>query len=240
MRQQINGRSFVFVAFICAFLLSVESVSGDQRVYVPAPRVDIQILVNGRPLEQQGTGNYRYVPVRRIHQEYTLRIINHTPRRLEAVVAVDGLSVMNGRKHSEKTRGYLVPANSSLDIPGWRKGNREVAAFEFKSERDSHAFQRGHRSEIGMIRFVAFEESAPVYRVPTPIPFDKFQPTPAGARQYQSAQNRRDARAFEKTQEKTGTGYGRTLQHQVEEVKFERSNVRHIVTLQYGKESRLR
>ena len=130
----------------------------------PHPRspVEMELLVNGRSIGGSSGGTV-VVPVRRLGCEYVLRIRNHSPVAMEAVVSVDGLSVINGRRASQSIRGYLIQPNATVEIPGWRRGNRKVAAFKFSREEDSYAYRTGRPDGIGVIRLTAYEEARKAY-----------------------------------------------------------------------------
>ena len=100
-----------------------------------AMRVDLDVLVDGQPVKLISHDGRLYLPVPRMGAEYTIGVNNHGPRRIEAVVSVDGLSVINGRPASEKSIGYLVNANSHIVIKGWRRDKETVAAFTFEKRR---------------------------------------------------------------------------------------------------------
>ena len=104
---------------------------------------------------------------------YTLRMANHSSRRVEAVVSVDGRDAINGRPGDFRTnRGYLIPAWGSVDIDGWRISQSEAAAFRFSSVPHSYAAQTGSAREVGVIGVAMFPERyvPPVY-VPRPLPY---------------------------------------------------------------------
>src|SRR6185436_14356403 len=50
------------------------------------------------------------------NSRYTIRITNPTGNRVEAVVSVDGLDVVDGEDVDLKKRGYIVPAYGEVRI----------------------------------------------------------------------------------------------------------------------------
>lgn len=103
-------------------------------------------------------------------EEYVIEVYNHKGGRVEAVVSVDGLSVMTGQPASMRDRGYIVPGWGMMKISGWRRDRGEVAAFRFGSKPGSYGAQTG-RGEVncGVIGLALFEEQAvtvnyPVFR----------------------------------------------------------------------------
>jgi hypothetical protein len=105
-----------------------------------------------------------------IGSRYLLRIVNPTPRRVEAVISVDGLDAVDGRPASTAKRGYLVPAYGELTVDGWRSSLSAVAAFRFSSVRGSYAGRTGHDRNVGVIG-VAFFRERPPRPQPRPVPY---------------------------------------------------------------------
>lgn len=100
-------------------------------------------------------------------RRYTIVIRNRTPNRVECVVSVDGLDVVDGRSAAFNKRGYLVQPHGELEIDGFRRSAQEVAAFRFGSVRGSYAGQKtGDTRNVGVIGFAFFHE-----RGTNPFPF---------------------------------------------------------------------
>jgi hypothetical protein len=85
--------------------------------------------------------------------------VNHSGERLEAVVSVDGLDVIDGREASPDKRGYLIEPYGSLVIDGFRTSEAQVAAFRFGSVGDSYAARStGSARNVGVIGVALFDE----------------------------------------------------------------------------------
>lgn len=205
----------------------------------PHPRspVEMELLVNGRSIGGSSGGTV-VVPVRRLGCEYVLRIRNHSPVAMEAVVSVDGLSVINGRRASQSIRGYLIQPNATVEIPGWRRGNRKVAAFKFSREEDSYAYRTGRPDGIGVIRLTAYEEARKAYRAGNKSDSRaKTQFAESERREWaktSSAGNAPRGRYAVLEPDRIGTGYGRELDHHVSRVPFQRGHRIHRLTIHYG------
>jgi len=92
-------------------------------------------------------------------KRYTIVIRNRTPNRIECVVSVDGLDVIDGRAAAFTKRGYLVQPHGTLEIDGFRQSVDAVAAFRFGSVRGSYANQKhGDSRNVGVIGFAFFHE----------------------------------------------------------------------------------
>jgi hypothetical protein len=135
---------------------------------VAGPRVEA-VDESGSPLPTYYQGGRAFVEGD-IGSRYLLRIVNPTPRRVEAVVSVDGLDAIDGRPASTGKRGYLVPAYGELTVDGWRTSLSAVAAFRFSSVRGSYAGRTGHDRNVGVIG-VAFFRERPPRPMPRPQPY---------------------------------------------------------------------
>jgi hypothetical protein len=114
-------------------------------------------------------------------RRYTIVIRNRTPNRVECVVSVDGLDVIDGRSAAFNKRGYLVQPHGELEIDGFRQSVEAVAAFRFGSVRGSYAGQKtGDTRNVGVIGFAFFHE-----RGTNPFPFTQDE-----------ARRRQDANPF--------------------------------------------
>lgn len=92
-------------------------------------------------------------------RRYSIALRNETDYRLEAVMSVDGLDVVDGRPASLRKRGYILEPRQRLVIDGWRRSLNTVAAFRFSSVRDSYAQQRhGDARNVGVIGVALFHE----------------------------------------------------------------------------------
>lgn len=135
---------------------------------------ELQVLENGAPAPTYWHGGENYV-LGYSGERYTLRIVNHSGQRIEAVVSVDGRDVVDGKPADFRgKRGYLVPAYGSVDIDGWRLSRGQAAAFRFSSVGESYAARTGSAREVGVIGVAVFPERynpppRPLY-IPRPDP----------------------------------------------------------------------
>jgi hypothetical protein len=186
-------------------------------------RVTMDILVDGRPLATVSHGGKTYLPVPRSGEEYQIRVWNHGPRRVAAVISVDGLSVITGQPASEHDPGYLVTPYNHIVIKGWRRSLDNVAAFRFVERDRSYASLMGKPENIGVIGLVAIEE-----RVMHPLPqLERRDSAPA-------------AKGFRTEVGSVGTEYGREIDSRAYYVPFVRSSHKQTVTLYYDTVAALR
>lgn len=99
-------------------------------------------------------------------RNYTLKLENRTNKRMEVVVSVDGLDLLDGQPASVKKPGYIIPAKSSVTLRGMRIGGK-LYSLEFGSvshSRASTAFgQKGARN-VGVVGMACYEEDEMVRR----------------------------------------------------------------------------
>ena len=91
-------------------------------------------------------------------QRYSIVLENHTAARIEAVLTVDGLDVINGQPGSTENRGYLVRPHGSIVVEGFRRSTTAVAAFRFGGVEGSYADERGSARNVGVIGVALFAE----------------------------------------------------------------------------------
>lgn len=112
----------------------------------------------GNSLAHTTVSNRHYV-MGNINSRYSISLQNHTSARLEVVLSVDGLDVMDGKPASLHKRGYLINPFSKLKIDGFRQSDNTVAAFRFSSVSQSYTQQKyGENNNVGVIGIAAFEE----------------------------------------------------------------------------------
>lgn len=92
-------------------------------------------------------------------RRYSIAVQNHTDARLEIVLSVDGLDVLDGRPASVRKRGYILGPHARLAVDGFRQSTESVAAFRFSPVRESYAAERyGRTRNVGVIGIAVFNE----------------------------------------------------------------------------------
>jgi hypothetical protein len=89
---------------------------------------------------------------------YVIRITNPSARRVEVVVSVDGLDVIDGKPASFAKRGYVINPYGEVRIEGWRTSVHGVAAFRFGRVADSYAARTVGARNVGVIGVALFTE----------------------------------------------------------------------------------
>jgi hypothetical protein len=119
-----------------------------------------------------------------VGDRYSVVLSNPTPRRVEAVISIDGLDAIDGTTADYvQKRGYILPAHGSATIDGFRTSLERVATFRFSSVADSYAGRQGQARDVGVIGVAFFPERAPVSIPPVAVrPYDERFDDSAGPR----------------------------------------------------------
>jgi hypothetical protein len=92
-------------------------------------------------------------------RRYSIVVRNRSHLRLEIVLSVDGLDVIDGRPASFGKRGYIIEPHRQLVVEGFRQSTDAVAAFRFGPVRESYANQKyGDTRNVGVIGIAIFNE----------------------------------------------------------------------------------
>lgn len=106
---------------------------------------------------------------------YTIDIKNNTYKRMLFVVSVDGLDVLEGKLAGLNSQGYVLNANQTISIPGWKLNNQEAAEFFFSRSRDSYVNAiGGSTTNTGVIGVMIFSEKLPDYTSLTTLPYNGY------------------------------------------------------------------
>jgi hypothetical protein len=121
---------------------------------------DVQILRESGEVLPTYAFKDRFYVQGSAQERYIVRIMNPTANRIEAVVTVDGLDVVDGENGDLRKRGYVVPPYGETRIEGFRTSQADVATFRFSSVVDSYAGKKGKARNVGVIAVALFEEQA--------------------------------------------------------------------------------
>ena len=201
----------------------------------------------GRPLDVYTHQGKTYVLGRHSHR-YRVRVRNHTSRRIEAVVTVDGRDAISGEVGDYKVqRGYMVGARQSILVDGFRQSASHVASFRFTNPGNSYSARMGTPQHIGVVGVAVFPER----RRPRPM-LGSIVPRPK--RPHLGSQSpRRGSPALEnqsmdaggrsgglagarhgstpRRTQNLGTQYGESRHSPTRSVRFVRQNSKHPATL---------
>jgi hypothetical protein len=176
---------------------------------------------------------------------YGQRVTNNSHGRVLGVMSVDGVNVITGQTAAFGQSGYVFGPHETYDVTGWRKSDREVAAFTFAPLSRSYAARTGRPFDVGVIGLAAFRERvwAPLAVAAPPPPAPGIEelvvtgerrapsaapaaPPPATGRmaaQASRAAPSQEMPAAQPRSEKLGTGHGAREWSAVTTVAFERA-----------------
>jgi len=130
---------------------------------------EVQILVDGRPLEEYNARGKSYVEAL-AGAEYEVRIRNPLPYRVAVALSVDGLNSIDARHTTAwNASKWVIEPYGTINISGWQMSSERARRFYFTSERDSYGAKLGQTSNLGVVSAVFFRERRP-YPVPIAPP----------------------------------------------------------------------
>jgi hypothetical protein len=103
-------------------------------------------------------GTRRFVVGER-DSNYSIVLKNRCKSRLEVVLSVDGLDVIDGKKAALSKRGYVIGPDETLEVKGWRTSPSTVARFKFSTVAGSYTnLKHGDHRNVGVIGMAVFAE----------------------------------------------------------------------------------
>ncbi|MEO8433984.1 MAG: hypothetical protein ABI596_03755 [Pyrinomonadaceae bacterium] len=137
--------------------------------------LDVQVIVNGRPLQEYFARGRRYVEALE-GAEYEVSIRNTLPVRVAVALSVDGLNSIDAKRTTAwNSSKWVIGPYQTIRIGGWQMSSERARRFYFTTERDSYAAKLGQTANLGVISAVAFRERAPVVVPITPRPEGVFR-----------------------------------------------------------------
>jgi hypothetical protein len=196
--------------------------------------VDVAVEVAGEtvPLYHAVDGSGRLYFEAREGRTYALRLANRSHERLGALVVVDGLNAISG-KREEIGRGrpgrlYVLAPWAEVEVRGWRTSLDEVRQFTFVDERSSYAARAGKaNSRMGWVEVAVYRDRAPArvggWRRERPLSGsrqgeDRDAPAAEAAAEDRSSENAKSARG---ERSYPGTGWGEAAWDPATEVRFD-------------------
>jgi hypothetical protein len=137
------------------------AVASDGRVSPTAAPYGVEVIAENGAAMPTYQKDGRFYVLGEQGARYLIRVTNPTSHRIEAVVTVDGLDVIDGEPGDLRKRGYVVPAGGDLEIEGFRTSTAEVATFRFSSVGASYAARKGKARNVGVIAVAIFDEVPP-------------------------------------------------------------------------------
>jgi len=192
-------------------------------------RFEVQILVEGRPLEEYYARGRVYIEALR-NAEYEIRIRNPLPVRVAVALSVDGLNSIDARRSTAwNASKWVVGPYETITISGWQMSSERARRFYFTSEEDSYAAKLGQAANLGLISAVFFRERSPkpITILPPPRPRDekgegtRKSDAPARAGNERSDQDLATGISPRPDDEYAATGIGRSVRNDVRWISME-------------------
>lgn len=138
-----------------------EMLQARERPEIVARDFDVQVIVDGRPLEEFAARGRTYVEALE-GREYQLRVRNPYPYRVAVALSVDGLNTIDA-KHTTAydASKWVIEPYGSINISGWQVSTSRARHFYFTTERDSYGAKLGQTANLGVITAVFFRERQP-------------------------------------------------------------------------------
>lgn len=125
--------------------------------------LDLHVCVQGRPLPEYHHDSATWVEGRS-GSEYVLRLRNRTGKRVEVVLTVDGINVVNAEEGSASGIGYVLNPWQTADIKGFLRDAVHAATFTFGAGGDAYRTRLGRDgAHLGVIGAAVFEEKEPPF-----------------------------------------------------------------------------
>lgn len=128
--------------------------------------IELDVLAGkgNSPVKQHSHNEKAFIEAR-YGSEYSVRVKNKNSYRVLVVCSVDGINVIDGKVADKDGVGYIINANDSIEIKGYRKDLENVGRFKFTKKAKSYTKGvTGSSENAGVIALVAFAEK------PKPVP----------------------------------------------------------------------
>jgi hypothetical protein len=215
----------------------LEATAKPEPVVVPQEGFEVQVLVNGRPLEEYAARGRTYIEAIE-NAEYEVRIRNPLPYRVAAALSVDGLNSIDARHTTAwEASKWVIGPYETIHISGWQVSSARARHFYFTTERDSYGAKLGQTANLGVISVVFFRErhpiSVPITPPPPPRPHPSYEEKqsrdtrggtnePSASSQPSGAAKTNRAESYPvPNDESAATGIGRSVQNDVRWVQMD-------------------
>jgi len=109
------------------------------RVTKSYPNFELDVLVNGRPLQEYYARGRTYIEALQ-GAEYELRLRNSSSDRVAVALSVDGLNTIDARHTSAwDASKWVIEPYQTITISGWQMSSERARHFYFTNERDRTA-----------------------------------------------------------------------------------------------------
>jgi hypothetical protein len=139
-----------------------------EPVPVTSGGFEVEVLVNGRSLEEYAARGRHYVEALE-GAEYELRIRNPYGERVAVALSVDGMNTIDARRSSAwEASKWVIGPYQTITVSGWQMSSSRARRFYFTTERDSYGAKLGQTANLGVISAVFYRERQPAGVVAPP------------------------------------------------------------------------
>jgi hypothetical protein len=179
------------------------------------PNFEVDVLVNGRPLQEYYARGRTYIEALR-GAEYEIRLRNDSSDRVAVALSVDGLNTIDARHTSAwNASKWVIEPYQTITISGWQMSSERARRFYFTNERDSYGAKLGQTANLGVISAVFFREQRRVVTPQYPISKNRDRSEPQDSSKSQAGAAESRAAAPMKDDEYAATGIGRNVRNDV-------------------------
>jgi hypothetical protein len=194
----------------------------------------LEILVDGAPLTEYAARGTKYIEAIE-GREYSIRLRNHTSRRIAVALSVDGLNTIDAKETTARAASkWILGPYETITLDGWQTGSDTARRFFFTTEEKSYGAWLGKTSNLGLISAAVFREKVKPVAIHRHRLEKQSRPSaraeglparPDTAERELKGQAADAGRAPEPSAELSedlaATGIGREVDHRVHRVKFE-------------------
>lgn len=185
------------------------------RVTKSYPNFELDVLVNGRPLQEYYARGRTYIEALQ-GAEYELQLRNNSSDRVAVALSVDGLNTIDARHTSAwDASKWVIEPYRTITISGWQMSSERARRFYFTDERDSYGAKLGQTANLGVISAVFFREQRRVVTPPYPISKNRDRSEPQESNKSQAGAAESRAAAPPRDDEYAATGIGRNVRNDV-------------------------
>jgi len=189
----------------------------------------LEILVDGTPLTEYAARDTTYIEAIE-SREYSIRLRNHTGRRIAVALSVDGLNTIDAKQSTARSASkWILGPWETITLDGWQTGSETARRFFFTTEEKSYGAWLGKTSNLGVISAAVFREKVkpvPIHRRYSQKRSRSSARDEAGKAEqemkgYPADGDRAPEPSAELSEDLAATGIGRAVEHRVHRVRFE-------------------
>ena len=190
------------------------------RVTKSYPNFELDVLVNGRPLQEYYARGRTYVEALQ-GSEYELQLRNNSSDRVAVALSVDGLNTIDARHTSAwNASKWVIEPYQTITISGWQMSSERARRFYFTNERDSYGAKLGQTANLGVISAVFFREQRRLVTPQYPISKNRDRSEPQDSKDAPSSKSQAGAAesraaAPQRDDDYAATGIGRNVRNDV-------------------------